>query len=193
VVVADTGTAIPNGSGNFTGFREPVSFGGGEIAFIGFGSGNLGIYKGTSEGDLVLVADLSTVIPDGSSSFTDFGNPEFLGGGEVAFRGHGLFGQLGIYDTLSDTNDPIITSLINDINDLLGETSEEAAILIEPLQQALDKLGDGNEKNNKAVCGKLKSFIKKVERFEKDGILTTEEANDLIAKAEDIKDLHGCK
>ena len=99
-----------------------------------------------------------------------------------------VYGNTDVPQIVSDISD-----LIDDINDLLGETSEEAAILIEPLQKALDNLGDGNEKNNKAVCGKLKSFIKKVERFEKDGVLTTEEADDLIAKAEDIKDLHGCK
>lgn len=71
--------------------------------------------------------------------------------------------------------------------------SEEAAILIEPLQQALDNIEDGNDKNNKAICAKLKSFIRQVGNYEKDNLLTTEEADDLIFKAEDIKDLNGCK
>ena len=84
-------------------------------------------------------------------------------------------------------------ALSSEVQTLIEPVNEQAAILIEPLQEALDNIEDGDEKNNMAVCAKLKSFIREVENYEKDGLLTVEEADDLIINAEEIQNLHGCK
>jgi hypothetical protein len=88
--VADTGTAIPGGSGNFTTFSAP-SISGSTVAF-GDGNGQ-GIYTGSaSGGSLALVANLNT---GGTGSFTSFGVPT-ISGPTVAFVG-AKNSQVGIY------------------------------------------------------------------------------------------------
>jgi hypothetical protein len=103
VLVADLSTAIPGGVGNFTGFGNPISLGGGDVAFRGLGSeGQSGIYTFIG-GTLAVAADENTAIPGGSGNFTAFGNPISLGGGDVVFRGLGFGGQSGIYTFIGGT------------------------------------------------------------------------------------------
>ncbi len=77
-VVVDLGTMIPGGTGNFTSLGFPVSLGGADFAFIGFGAGQEGIYTSIG-GTLAVVADLSTMIPGGTGTFTDLSSPISLG------------------------------------------------------------------------------------------------------------------
>jgi len=109
-VIADTNTAIPAGSGYFTGFENP-SLDSGNVAFRAYGSGaQTGIY--TDIGGLGVIADTNTAIPAGSGYFTGFWSPS-LKGGNVAFGGRGSGGQDGIYadieglGVIADTNTAI--------------------------------------------------------------------------------------
>ncbi|GJM15644.1 MAG: hypothetical protein DHS20C13_09710 [Thermodesulfobacteriota bacterium] len=102
-VVADETTAIPGGSGNFTGFGIPTSLGGGDVAFLGLGSSSQrGIYTFIA-GTLAVVVNTSTAIPGGSGNFTEFNDPLSLGDGDVAFRASGSGGQSGIYTVIGGT------------------------------------------------------------------------------------------
>jgi hypothetical protein len=93
-VIADTGTAIPGGSGDFTSFSDPA-LSAGQVAFLGEGTGGQsGIYR-DGIGALVVVADESTAIPGGSGDFTEF-NGFALDGGSVALDGFGA-GSHGLY------------------------------------------------------------------------------------------------
>ncbi len=95
-VVADTNTPIPGGSGNFmdfVGFYSPV-ISGNNIAFIGEGPGQLGVYlfNGSS---LKKVADYNTPVPEGSGNFNSFSSPA-ISGDNIVFQGGSDTG-LGIY------------------------------------------------------------------------------------------------
>ncbi len=101
-LVANKNTPVPGGGGgSFTGFGDPASLGGGDVAFFGEGgTGVSGIYK-TVGGVLMLVADRNTPVPGGGGgNFTDFSTPVSLGGGEVVFVGLGGTGVTGIYKTV---------------------------------------------------------------------------------------------
>jgi hypothetical protein len=54
------------------------------------------------------------------------------------------------------------------------------------LQRASDILGDDNPNNDKAVCGMLTAFINQVNAYERSGILTEDQADELRTQAEDI-------
>jgi len=91
--VADENTAIPGGTGTFTGFSDPF-LDGGNVIFLAVGSnGQEGIY--TDLGGLHAVADTSTAIPGGTGTFISFGDVS-IDGGDVAFIGSGS-GQVGVY------------------------------------------------------------------------------------------------
>jgi hypothetical protein len=94
--IADTDTAVPGGTGNFTGFFNP-SISNGTVTFYGANSsgGRSGIYIGN--GTLGVVADLTTAIPGGTGNFTSFGTAPSIFNGSVAFFGRGSNGQQGIY------------------------------------------------------------------------------------------------
>jgi hypothetical protein len=94
--VADTGTAIPGGTGNFVGFNN-VGIADGSVAFVGSGGTfQQGIYSDRA-GALAVVADTSTPEPGGSGSFFPFGfNASIDAVGRVAFRAGTPAGS-GIY------------------------------------------------------------------------------------------------
>jgi hypothetical protein len=77
VKIADLNTAIPGGTGNFTGFSpQDPCVNGNRLAFVGAGSeGQQGVYVKDDvtlpTGPCRLVADLNTAIPDGTGNFTD--------------------------------------------------------------------------------------------------------------------------
>ena len=74
--VADLSTAIPGGSGNFTGFTingiptDPC-VSGDTVAFFGAGSsGQQGVYRATSLGTPTKVVDLNSAVPSSTGNFT---------------------------------------------------------------------------------------------------------------------------
>ncbi len=104
--VADTATAIPGGTGNFTAFgsdqAHPVdpALNGDRLAFVGSGSGGQqGIYGASVSviGPPFKVADTATAIPGGSGHFASF-SAVSISATDVAFLGHGAGGNTGIYD-----------------------------------------------------------------------------------------------
>lgn len=96
--VADTSTAIPSGSGNFTDFYA-LSLYGGNVAFNGVGSFQDGIYTHIGA-SLAKVADTNTAIPGATGNFTTFYDPS-LDGENVAFNGTDGDTQDGIYTNIS--------------------------------------------------------------------------------------------
>lgn len=96
VALADQATAIPGGTGAFLGFLGAPAISGGAAAFVGVGAQQRGIYVGDGAG-VTRVADLTTAIPGGAGSFTDFIASPSLHGDRVGFIGFGSGGQKGVY------------------------------------------------------------------------------------------------
>ncbi len=95
-LVANTSTAIPNGTGNFTNFGL-LSLSQGNVAFEGFGSNKQdGLYSNYG-GTLRAVADLSTAVPGGSGDFVSFISPPVISGNLLAFEANGPGGVTGLY------------------------------------------------------------------------------------------------
>jgi len=94
--VADRNTPVPGGSGNFRDISYP-KISGDLIVFHAVDSliVNNGVYLFNGN-ILTKVADYNTPIPAGSGNFTAALNPE-ISGGNIAFVGGGVSGQLGIY------------------------------------------------------------------------------------------------
>jgi hypothetical protein len=101
--VADTGTMIPGGTGNFTGVSDLASLGGGDVVFVGSGlSSQVGIYTSIG-GTLAVEADASDMVPGGVGNFTDFEQPLPIGGGDIVFQGINSFLGRADYATISGT------------------------------------------------------------------------------------------
>ena len=92
--VVNLTTAIPGGSGNFTGFSNLV-IDNNRVGFIGTGVGQVGVYTRIPTDPPRPVANLSTAIPGGSGTFTGFSNL-VIDNNRVGFIGTGV-GQSGIY------------------------------------------------------------------------------------------------
>jgi hypothetical protein len=108
-VVADTHTAIPGGTGNFTSFAS-ISLSQGNLAFVGFGSnGQNGIYTNIG-GTLSVVADTHTAIPGGTGDFSSFGpfTGPSLSGTHLVFTGSDSMGNRGLYTNLEGTLQKIL-------------------------------------------------------------------------------------
>ena len=129
--IADTATAIPNGSGNFTAFSPDPAYpgdptiSGRAIAFYGAGTaGQQGIYYATLDGVLSRIADTTTFPPGGVSPFNGFNGAATvpprsgISGNTVVFfatsSGNGSGQVRGIYrsaggvlSTVADSNTPI--------------------------------------------------------------------------------------
>lgn len=97
--VADTSDMVPGGTGNFRGFDEPVPIGGGDIAFQGINSMLARANYAILDGTVVIIANQSTMIPDGTGNFTAVGFPKPISTGNVSFTGLGSSSQSGIYTT----------------------------------------------------------------------------------------------
>lgn len=112
--ITDTNTAVPGGMGNFSEFIGSGGVGAavnsGTVAFYGEDAlHRSGVYTST-KGLITAVADSNTLIPGGIGTFTSFSLPT-TDSGNVAFRGAGSLGQLGIYtnvngqlNVVADTN-----------------------------------------------------------------------------------------
>ena len=96
-IVADTNTAIPSGTGSFSGFgRAPSIDDNRNVVFCGIGAGQQGIYT-HSGSSLDMVADTSTLLPGQATgrtdTFTSFGgggggcdDRHSIDNGKVAFQ-----------------------------------------------------------------------------------------------------------
>jgi hypothetical protein len=85
-VVADTSTAIPSGTGLFTGFDQP-RISGTNAAFLGFGSSaQSGVYVCTPGDPCRVLVNATTTIPSGSGTFNTF-TAVALDGTSTAFVG----------------------------------------------------------------------------------------------------------
>jgi hypothetical protein len=101
--VADTATAIPGGTGNFTGFGFGVASGFNQpsisdsnVAFLGTGAGGqVGIYADFGAGP-VRIADTNTAIPGVGGTFTAFDFP-VISGVNVSFTASGPSNYRGIF------------------------------------------------------------------------------------------------
>jgi uncharacterized delta-60 repeat protein len=97
--VATSATAIPGGTGAFTGFTQ-LAAAGRFTAFVGTGSGGqIGVYSCDSAiptDPCTPIATRTTAIPGGAGTFTDFGAIS-TSRGHTAFLGQGANGQVGIY------------------------------------------------------------------------------------------------
>lgn len=80
----------------------------------------------------------------------------------------------------------LLNTLIDDVAALDLKAGLEKS-LVTKLEGALDKLEDGNPKNDKAAANKIKAFINAV-KAQRGKALTEAEADDLIEAAEDILD-----
>ena len=104
VTIANTKTAIPGGSGNFTGFTGNVALDSSQVAFTGTGHENQsGVYIWLDNGALQQIADTHTPIPSGSGNFNGFEGVS-ANNGAVAFFGNRTGGteiQAGIYTNLT--------------------------------------------------------------------------------------------
>ena len=112
-LVADVGTPIPNGTGNFTILPFDPSVSGGNVVFIGGGpdvgeAGQRGVYLANTlpqPPPITPLADTNTEVAGGSGNFTGFSpNPPpitpvapSLSGHYAVFFGAGIDGQQGIY------------------------------------------------------------------------------------------------
>jgi hypothetical protein len=92
--IADLSTAIPAGTGTFTGFSQ-LALNGLQAGFIGTGVGQAGVYTRIPTEPIRPVANLSTAIPGGSGRFTGFSNL-VIDNNRVGFIGTGV-GQAGVY------------------------------------------------------------------------------------------------
>jgi hypothetical protein len=95
IKIADTSTAIPAGTGNFTGFGN-VSISALDIAFIGFGAnGQQGIYDMTG-GSLLRVVDLNDVLAGGPITRLKFSRSGLVGE-KLAFQATFADGSQAMY------------------------------------------------------------------------------------------------
>ena len=99
--VADKGTSVPDGSGQFTFFTGP-SIANGNLAFgAGGTSAQQGVFTGIG-GVLDVLANTATAIPSGTGNFTNLtGGAVSIDGEDVAFIGHGDLNQKGVYKSVS--------------------------------------------------------------------------------------------
>lgn len=122
-LVADINTPVPGGVNTFNAIEDPIGSGpfsnppmnGTSIAFRASADNprQRGIYT-CIDGQLQVVANLDTAIPQGSGRFTFLSGEITLDNDRVAFRGEGQDMQRGIYSNMTgpiskivDKNDPI--------------------------------------------------------------------------------------
>ncbi len=109
--VANTGTPIPSGTGNFASFSNGASFNNDNVAFIGTGSGGQsGVYTDVG-GSLHVVADKNTLTPEAPVTFTSFGTAPSISNGNVAFQANspsqsGIYTDIGGLNVVADLSTP---------------------------------------------------------------------------------------
>jgi hypothetical protein len=116
--VADTTSAIPGGTGNFTQFSN-LSAGADRVAFVGDSStttSGYGVYSAAS-GVLSPVVDLGTPVPDGGS-FTRFNRGTAVAGGTTYFSATQSSGAVGLFSAAGGS----VTRLVDDATPVPGGT-----------------------------------------------------------------------
>ena len=118
-VVADTNTAIPNGTGNFLGFGFPT-ISNGTIGFSASGAGQVGIYSSTN-GNLQNQVNQDTTVPGtmvpfGSISNSIFSNGNFTFLGATGVN-RGVYASIdGTLDVVANGNTPVPGGIGNFVN-----------------------------------------------------------------------------
>jgi hypothetical protein len=116
------------GGGTFTLLGDPSIDAAGTVSFFATTSLGSGIFTATSGGGLTILAGTATPIPDGAGNFTSFGDPA-IDGGDIAFLGSGLAGQLGLYLAVSGVPFKVV-----DLTDtVFGKTLESLGFFNEGL------------------------------------------------------------
>ncbi len=112
VRIADTGTAVPGGAGNFSTLGSP-SLGAAGLVFSGRDAASRkGVYAFV-DGNLTTLADTASSVLAGDGLFTDFGDLPTAGAADMAFRGlsatqDGIYaGRPGMLTAVADRNAPI--------------------------------------------------------------------------------------
>lgn len=120
-VVADSQTAVPSGSGNFSNFAS-ADFDGNEVAFVGRDSGNAtALYAGTNPSNLRLVAGRTTQVPGEVFNFSGLSNPCAFDSGVMLFSGY-----WGGGNGLFMVENGVITELLRKGDVLDGRVVEQA-------------------------------------------------------------------
>ena len=107
IKIADSTTPVPGGGAAFQYLRPPA-LDGQDIVFANrvFPVGTIGVYAYV-DGALRLVADRSTPIPNGTGTFSTFGDQPSISDGVVAFVGHDAGGNAALCMG-SDPNDLVV-------------------------------------------------------------------------------------
>lgn len=96
-VVADTFTAVPSGSGNFSNFAS-ADFDGTEVFFMGRDGFNAGaLFAGTAPANLRFLVGAGTPVPGESANFLGLSNPVAADQGVAAFSGYWGGGGNGLF------------------------------------------------------------------------------------------------
>ncbi|HEY2251608.1 MAG TPA: PEP-CTERM sorting domain-containing protein, partial [Planctomycetaceae bacterium] len=116
IKVADTGTAIPGGTGSFTSFSalslDPTDAS--NVAVVGSGAVVKGVYASIGNGALARIVDTTMAIPGSTSTFADFGSVS-IDPSDVAFLAFGSAGEKGIYADIGGT----LVDVVN-VEDTIG-------------------------------------------------------------------------
>ena len=147
VAIANTSTAIPGGTGNFSAFSiggiptDPC-VNGDTVAFFGGGSGGQqGIYRADAVDSPSKVADLSTAIPGGTGNFTGFsitGIPTdpCVSGDTIVFFGTGSSGQQGVYEKVGGASPIAVANVGTAVPSGTGSFSAFNAFSLDPADAA---------------------------------------------------------
>jgi hypothetical protein len=101
-IIANTSTAVPFGSGNFTSFSDPFNgptlpnISGSNVVFNGQGGGRIGVYT-TISGSVTRVADTTMTPPGGIGAFSSFSTTPSIDGSQVAFSAPSAGSRVGVY------------------------------------------------------------------------------------------------
>jgi hypothetical protein len=119
--IADTTTAIPGGSGNFTSFSPGPAIDAGNVAFTAFGSnGQNGVYL-TQPGGVATLADTNTKIPADNGGFVSYPSNPHFNAHNTSFFATGSGGQQGIFASHGGT-----LSTVADQNTLVPNASDKS-------------------------------------------------------------------
>jgi len=121
-LVADTATAVPAGTGNFSNFAGS-DWDGTEVAFVGRNASNAAyLYAGTSPADLRRVVGPTTTVPGEAATFGGVSNPIAYDGGVFVFSGFWLGSRTGLFTSDGAT----VTALLKKNDPLDGRTVDSA-------------------------------------------------------------------
>ena len=96
-------------------------------------------------------------------------------------------------NNLSNNSNASVTTFARTSVTTFASTNDFASSLTRPLEQAVDILTDRTANNDKAACGKIKNFQNLLKQSERDGELSTGQADEFTDSADNIIGLIDCK